>query len=149
MTSVSNISVIINSKIGKSHDDSDSQIYDSESWLNNISNQNKKESQIRKDRCEICNSKEDNFEGHHIAGRKHDYKQITACLVCHRWLSNRQKIWDKRWEKENLSENLRDAFFLMGLYDILILKSRKTGISHYENLGYSYTENISQLLKRG
>jgi hypothetical protein len=60
-----------------------------------------------------------------------------------------QKIWDKRWEKENLSENLREAFFFMGLYDILVLKSKKTGNSLYEEYAYSLIEDISKLLKRG
>ena len=147
-TSISNISVIINSKIGLLRDHTDYINDNSESWLNNINNQNRKESLIRKERCEICNSKEDYFEGHHIAGRKHDYRQVTACKSCHRWLSDKQKTWDKRWEKENLSENLRQAFFLQGLQDILILKSKKIE-DFLEALGYSYTENISELLKRG
>lgn len=148
---ISKVSTTVNSKIGKIHDDIDSQIYDSDIWVNGIINQTERQSKIKKERCEICNSKEDSsdLELHHIAGRKHDYRMITVCLSCHRLLSDRQKTWDKRWEKENISENLRDAFFLLGLQDILILKTRKTGISIYENLGYSYTENISELLKRG
>ncbi len=149
MTSVPNTSVIINSKIGQLRDYVEQNINEIELWLNHTINQHKKESLIRKEKCEICNSKEDSFEGHHIAGRKHDYRMMTVCLSCHRLLSDRQKTWDKRWEKENISENLKDAFFLLGLQDILILKTRKTGISIYENLGYSYTENISELLKRG
>jgi hypothetical protein len=146
---ISEVSITVNSKIGKIRDDIDSQIYDLDLWVNGIVTQTKKDSFIRKQRCEVCNSKEDNFEGHHIAGRKHDYRQITACKICHRWLSDRQKNWDKRWENENLSDDLRQAFFLLGLHDMLILKSRKTGISLYENLGYSFTEIISELLKRG
>ena len=144
----SNISTILNSKIGLLRDNKDYIFNDFESWLNQIIKQSKKESLIRKERCEICNSKEDSFEGHHIAGRKHDHRQITTCKSCHRWLSDRQKTWDKRWEKENLSENLRQAFFLQGLQDILILKSKKIE-NFLEALGYSYTENISELLKRG
>lgn len=143
------MSSIINSKIGILRDNTDHTINDFESWLNNIINQTRKESLIKKERCEICNSKEDNFEGHHIAGRKHDYRQITLCKICHKWLSDRQKNWDKRWEKENISDDLRQAFFLLGLQDSLILKSRKTGISLFENLGYLFTEDISELLKRG
>lgn len=149
LISVPNISVIINSKIGQLRDDTDHNINEMDSWLNSILTQSKKDSLIRKQRCEVCNSREESFEGHHIAGRKHDYLQITACKSCHRWLSDRQKTWDRHWEKENLSEDLRIAFFLLGMQDILILKSKKTGISLYETLGYSFTEIISELLKRG
>lgn len=145
----SNISTILNSKLGLLRDHVELEINQIDKWINSLTNQSKLESNKRKERCEICNSKEDYFEGHHIAGRKHDYRQVTVCKPCHRWLSDKQKTWDKRWEKENLSENLRDAFFLQGLQDILILKSKKTGNSLYDDLGYFYTENISELLKRG
>ncbi len=148
LTSVPNVSVIINSKIGALRDDTHYTINEMENWLNNIINQSKKESPIRKDRCEICNSKEE-FEGHHIAGRKHDWIQITSCISCHATLSLMQKKWDARWLKSNQSDNLKQAFFLLGLADILILKSKKTGNSLYEDLGYSFTEIIFELLKRG
>jgi len=144
----SNISTILNSKLGLLRDHVELEINFIEKWINSLTNQSKLESTKRKELCEICNSKEDYFEGHHIAGRKHDYRQVTACKSCHRWLSDKQKTWDKRWEKENLSENLRQAFFLQGLQDILILKSKKIE-NFLEALGYSYTENISELLKRG
>lgn len=147
-----NLSVIVNEKICHVKDSSDHEFNKIVIWINSIINQTKKESEIKKERCEVCNSKEEsnNKEGHHIAGKKHDYRQATVCKPsCHRWLSDRQKTWDRRWESNNLSENLKTAFFLMGLQDILILKSRKTENSIYENIGYSYTEIISELLKRG
>ncbi|MCH7560138.1 MAG: hypothetical protein IIC67_02005 [Thaumarchaeota archaeon] len=146
-TSISNISVIINSKVGLLRDNIDYIINDFESWLNNIINQTKKKSQTRTKRCEVCNSREDNFEGHHISGRKHDYRQITCCKPCHRWLSDKQKTWDKRWEQENLSDNLRLTFFLMGLHDILSLKSKKSESNLYEKLAMLLIEEISQGLK--
>ena len=148
MTFTLEIPVIINSKFVLLQDNKDYTFNNFGLWLNQITKQSKKESLIRKERCEICNSK-DVFEGHHIAGKKHDHRQITACLVCHRWLSDMQKIWDKRWEKENLSENLREAFFFMGLHDILVLKSKKTRDSLYEEYAYSLIEDISKLLKQG
>lgn len=146
-TSVSNISVIVNSKIGLLRDNVDHSINDFELWLNQIINQTRKESLIRKDRCEICNSKEDYFDGHHLAGRKHDYRQITACKLCHDELSMMQKIWDTQWLEYQESENLKQAFFLQGLRDILILKSKKSGNSLYEKLATSFIEDISHGLK--
>lgn len=146
-TSVSNISVIVNSKIGLLRDNVDHSINDFELWLNQIINQTRKESLVRKDICEICNSKEDCFEGHHLAGRKHDYRQITACKLCHDELSMMQKIWDTQWLEYQPSENLKQAFFLQGLQDILILKSKKSGNSLYEKLATSFIEDISHGLK--
>ncbi|MGI0047737.1 MAG: hypothetical protein ACREBB_11210 [Nitrosotalea sp.] len=84
---------------------------------------------------------------HHVAGRKHDFRMITACLECHEELSKLQKMWDVRWLDRELSDNLKKAFFLFGLYDILVLKSKKTGIFLYEKLGNSLIEEISELLK--
>jgi len=119
-------------------------------WIDDIIYQTIAQSKIKKERCEICNSKEDshNLELHHPSGNKHDYRTVTVCLVCHRWLTERQDTWDKRWLKKNQSDNIRKAFFLLGLQDILILKSIKTGDSHYARLAYSYNEKISVLLGR-
>jgi len=149
ITSIPNISVIINSKIGQLYDDTNHVINGAEIWLNDIIHQSKKESLIRKERCEVCNFKEVRFESHHIAGRKHDSRQITTCIPCHSELSLMQKRWDTRWLKSNQSDNLKRAFFLLGLTDILILKSKKIGNPIYWDLGYSYTEIIFELLKRG
>jgi len=149
LTSIPNISVIINSKIGLLRDNTHHTINEMEIWLNDIINQSRKESLIRKDRCEICTCLEIRFEGHHIGGRKHDFRQITSCIPCHDVLSLMQKRWDTRWLKSNQSNNLKQAFFLQGLADIIILKSKKTGNSFYEDLGDSYTEIIFELLKRG
>jgi hypothetical protein len=124
-------------------------IRDAQRWIDGIIYQRLEQSKIKKERCEICNSKEEpnNLEGHHQAGEKHDYRRITVCLVCHRWLTNKQKTWDKRWLEENQSEKIRQAFFLLGLQDILELKTIKTGNSIYRRLGESYTEKISALLE--
>lgn len=126
------------------------EIRETQKWIDNIIYQTKQDSKIKKERCETCNSKEDskNLELHHSSGRKHDYRIITVCLVCHRWLSDKQKTWDKRWLEENQSENIRQAFFLLGLQDVLKLKSIKTGNSIYEKLAYSYNEKISMFLGR-
>jgi len=119
-------------------------------WIDDLIHQTKQESKIKKQRCEICNSKEDlcDLELHHISGRKHDYRTITVCLVCHRWLSDKQKIWDKRWLEKNQTEYFIQAFFLLGLQNILELKTIKTGNSIYKKLADSYDEKISVLLGR-
>ena len=125
------------------------EIRDNQKWINNLIYQTVPESKIKKERCEICSSKEDSkyLEGHHDAGEKHDYRIATVCIPkCHRWLSDRQKEWDARWKEVNQPENLRQAFFLLGLRDMQILKSKYTGNSMYERLGYSYKEKINVLL---
>ena len=149
MNSVSDISVVVNSKVGLLRDNIDYIINDLESWINNLSYQTKKEPQIKKERCEVCNSKEDSsdLELHHIAGRKHDWRKITSCLLCHAELSLMQKKWDIQWLKPNQSESIRQAFFLQGLQDILILKSKKTGNFHYEKYAILLIEEISKRLK--
>lgn len=144
---LSNISIVVNSKLGLLRDNTELEITCLEGWLNSIVYQSKQESLIRKDRCEICNSKEDDFEGHHIAGRKHDWRQITACIFCHAELSLLQKLRDERWSKHNQSESLKESFFLYGLYDILILKSKKTGNSFYTKYANLFVEDISKRLK--
>ena len=124
------------------------EIKHTQKWIDDLIYQTKQDSKIKKDRCEICNSKEEsrNLELHHTSGRKHDYRTITVCLVCHRWLSDKQKTWDKRWLDKNSSEYIRQGFFLLGLQNILELKSIKTGNSIYAKLAYSYNEKISVFL---
>lgn len=121
-----------------------------QNWTDDIFYQTPEQSKTKKERCEICNSKEDSkcLELHHLSGRKHDYRTITVCLICHRWLTERQDTWDKRWLEVNQPENLKQAFFILGLQDVFILKSMKIRNNIYEKLGYSYNEKISVLLGR-
>ncbi len=143
--------IISSQKLGELRDKNNSKIDEIEKWVHEIIMQSESESKIKKKRCETCNSREEpnELEGHHVAGRKHDYRQITCCKTCHRLLSDRQKMWDRRWLLENQSQNLKTTFFLLGLQDILILKSKRTDCSLYEELGHLYTETISELLKVG
>ena len=141
------ISLLVNSKIGLIRDETLQEIDCAESWLNDIINQILAESAIKKDKCEICNSAYSR-DLHHIAGRKHDFRTITACKPCHAELSQSQKIWDARWYKTNQPEHIRNAFFLLGLHDILLLKSRKTANSIYEELAKSFRQDIATLLTR-
>ena len=143
------LSLVSLEAIGKIRDEFYSEINVIESWIISLHNQTEGEAKTKKKRCVICNSKEDScdLELHHIAGRKHDFRMITACVSCHRYLSDSQKLWDKRWLLQNQSEKLRECFFLLGLYDILILRSKKTGNSIFERLAEKYIERISLLLK--
>ncbi len=143
--------VIVNSRICEWKDSIDTEKDAIGQWVNHILNQKEEESLVRKQRCEVCLSKEDQseLELHHIAGKKHDYRTITTCIRCHVKLTNGQKLWDARWWRGNQSENLKIAFFLKGLHDLLTLKADKTGNSAYRALAEMLVENISQLLKTG
>jgi|APSaa5957512535_1039671.scaffolds.fasta_scaffold58840_2 hypothetical protein len=140
--SLISIQTDVNSVIGVTRDKIDLEIKQIEFWLNDIISRNKS---IKKNRCEICNSCEqsNNLELHHIAGRKHDPRTITVCKKCHRWLSDKQKTWDKRWLVTNASELLCTSFFHQGLQDILSLKSIKNGNSIYQKIADRLTEKIS------
>ncbi len=140
------LSVLVNFKIGTLRDDTLQCIDTAENWLNGILNQSLAESRVKKEKCEICNS-ESTSELHHVAGRKHDFRTITSCKTCHTELSESQKTWDARWYKTNQPQSLNYAFFLLGLHDILLLKSKKTANSIYEELAKKLRQEISTLLK--
>ena len=135
--------------IGKLRDDTLDTIDEIESWINEIVCKSKNKSiQEKKNRCEICNSKEEsyNLELHHLAGVKHDYRTITVDRKCHHELSESQKTWDARWLQKNQPENIRLGFLLMGIHDVLMLKGRKTGISACEELAKKLRQRIYQTL---
>jgi len=139
------LSVLVNSKIGTLRDDTLQYIDTAENWLNGILNQSLAESRVKKKKCEICNS-ESICELHHVAARKHDFRTITVCKPCHAELSESQKTWDARWYKLNQPQVLKYAFFLLGLHDILLLKSKKTANSFYEQLAKQLRQEIANLL---
>jgi len=141
------ITIFVNSKIGTVRDDTHLEINRIESWINELLTQSKNIS--KKQRCEVCNSKEEsyNLELHHISGKKHDWRVITICRRCHVELSESQKTWDVRWLKINQSQHVRKAFFLLGLYDILILRSKFTASDVCYNLATHFRQKISDLLQ--
>jgi len=141
------LSVLVNSKIGSIRDETLQEINSAEGWLNDTINQTLAESPNKKDKCEICNSASSQ-DLHHVAGRKHDFRTITACKLCHVELSQSQMTWDARWYRTNQPEHIKNAFFLLGLHDILLLKSRKTANSIYEELAKSFRQDIATLLTR-
>ena len=117
-----------------------------EEWMNQLTEQDKKEAITMKDQCEICNSKE-KLELHHIAGRKHDYRTLTVCRVCHDKLSACQNQWDGRWWQQDQPEPLKEAFFFLGLRDILQLKAKKDNNTMYEALAVKMSVDISKRLR--
>ena len=135
--------------IGKLRDDTLDTIDEIEGWINEIVTKPKNKSmQEKKNRCEICNSREEpyNLELHHIAGRKHDYRTITVDKKCHYELSESQKTWDARWLQKDQPENVRLGFLLMGIHDVLMLKGKKTGCTAYEELAKKLRQRIYQTL---
>lgn len=144
---MNDVTVFVNSKVGTVRDDMQLEINEIESWLNEILVQTK--NIPKKERCQICNSRETsyNLEQHHIAGRKHDYRIITVCRRCHAELSESQKTWDVRWLKTNQPEHVRNAFFLLGLHDILILRSKYTSSEMCYSTATHLRQKISDLLQ--
>ena len=144
---MNDITVFINSRIGVMRDDVQLEINRIEIWLNEILTQTKNIS--KKERCEVCNSREMqyNLEQHHIAGRKHDWRVITVCRKCHAELSESQKTWDVRWLEINQTEYMRSAFFLLGLHDVLVLRSRFTVSYTCHAIATSFRQKISDLLQ--
>jgi len=137
--------------IGKLRDDTLDTIDEIERWINEIVCKPKNKSmQEKKNRCEICNSKEEpyNLESHHLAGIKHDYRTICVDRKCHHELSESQKTWDNRWLQKNQPESVRLGFLLMGIHDVLMLKGKKTGISAYEELAKKLRQRIHQTLNQ-
>lgn len=148
MNSIHSKQIIETSKIvGKARVICDLEFQNTEFWLNQTINQTPKQSKIVKKECEICSTK-GKCELHHIAGEKFDFRTISACVPCHRWLTNRQKLYDARWWFPTNDENIKQGFFYLGIYDILILKAKKTGNAIYESIANSYIETISQYLRR-
>jgi len=148
MISTFDLFILVNSKIGMVRDEKLDEISSAEAWLNQIFNQTLEQSSFKKKSCEVC-SFQSYRELHHIAGRKHDFRIITACKQCHTELTESQKTWDARWYKPNQPENIRLAFFLLGLHDILLLKSKKIANSIFEELAKKLRQDIATLLTRG
>ena len=147
INNIHSLQVIETSKIvGKARMLCDLEFENTERWLNQTINQTNKQAKSIKKECEICGTK-GKCELHHISGRKFDYRTISACVPCHSWLTNRQKVYDARWWFPTDDENLKSGFFYLGIYDILTLKAKKTGNAIYESIANSYIENISQYLR--
>ena len=149
VSKITSLQTLMGFCIGKLRDDTLDTIDEIEAWVNEIVCKSKNKSmQEKKNRCEVCNSREEsyNLELHHIAGRKHDYRTITVDKKCHYELSESQKTWDGRWLQKDQPENICLGFLLMGLHDILLLKGRNTKNSAYEELAKKLRQRIYQAL---
>ena len=147
--SIATLQTMLWSGIGQLRDENQDTINDMEKWVMEIILKPKNRSmQEKKNRCEICNSKEEsyNLELHHLSGIKHSHQTITVDRHCHQQLSQQQKVWDSRWLQKDQPENVRLGFLLMGLHDVLMLKGRKTGINSYEELAKKLRQRIYQML---
>lgn len=147
-----NLAIIVNMPIGEWLDETQQAIEEDIEWINGIVCQTPEESKIKKDRCEICNSKEDSIylELHHLGHKRFNHITITACKSinnCHGILTERQMLHEHLLRIENPSEELKIAIFLMDWQDVLLLKAEKTGNSNYRALARKYTPIIREYLK--
>jgi hypothetical protein len=148
-----NLAIIVNKPIGEWQDGIQQSLEDIIKWVNRIVCQTPEESRIKKDRCEICNSKEKPFdlELHHIGHERFwPDMRITACIVnnnCHGIFSERQMMHEHLLRIKNPSEELKIAIFLMDLQDILSLKADRTGNSNYRILARKYTPMIREYMR--
>ena len=141
------VSLTVSERLGHWKDDKSSTIRSFERWLNTLLFQTLEESHLKKERCEVCNSREKSteLELHHIGGTKHDFRTTTVCIRCHRILTKWQEQWDLRWYDEEQSEELRKAFVLCGLYDILVLKTRFTCDTMYQEYADYLIDDIHKM----
>ncbi|MBS3923556.1 MAG: hypothetical protein KGZ37_10495 [Nitrosarchaeum sp.] len=140
--------IIFNEKISTVNDRIQYEINQIRIFLNELFNQTKIESEIKKKYCQVCLARHVSFEGHHCAGEKHDYRQITVCIPCHNTLTERQKLWDSRWWDYTDSEILKLSFLYRGVYDILYLISEKRQNSIYSDIADSIIP-ITSFLQNG
>jgi len=137
--------IILNEKISTVNDRIQYEINQVRLFLNELFNQTQKDSDIKKKYCEICLARHISLEKHHVAGRKHDHRQITTCIPCHNILTKRQKLWDTRWWDYTDSKVLQLAFLYHGVYDILNLISEKRQDSLYADIADSIIDMTSFL----
>lgn len=118
-----------------------------ESWFLEIIKQTEANYK-KKDDCLVCGAKPEPklLESNHIAGEKHDYRKETLCVECHREFTEVQMTWSPKWYKYEQPEPVRRLFLYMGIRDILVLKSKKTGNSIYEKFSRKLNSVISTLI---
>lgn len=76
--------------------------------------------------CIICGH--DNpldLEYHHVAGKNNDDLTVSVCRNCHGRLSRYQRFWPNTWTQKDNPLDLKRAFFLRGLADILRLTAER------------------------
>lgn len=74
--------------------------------------------------CVTC-GREDDLEANHVAGRRHGELIVPLCAaVCHPRFTEGQDLWPAAWQSPKRSPDLDLALLLLGLHDLLLLKSR-------------------------
>lgn len=139
--------IVFNEKISTINDKVQYETNQLRVFLNKLLNQTQKDSEIREKYCEVCLARHVSFEGHHVAGRKHDFRQITVCIPCHNILTLRQQLWDDRWLHDTDSETLKMSFLYHGVHDILKLISEKRQDSLYSQVADSLVYTTAYLQK--
>jgi len=108
-------------------------------------------SKKKEDFCWICRRTfpPDKLEENHAASKKHDkYRTETLCVSCHREFSNRQQTWDARWWLEDQPGCLRETFLYLGISQMLLQRSAKSGSSFYEKFAWKINNVIAEMLRR-
>lgn len=142
-----NLVVTLTGKTSNLRDETNMEIDKLESWFLEIVKQTEKNYKKR-DYCWVCGVKPgpDLLESNHIGGQKHDYRKETMCVTCHREFTETQMTWGSRWYRYEQPEQIRRLFLYMGIRDILVLKSKKTGNSIYEKFSRKLNSVISTLI---
>lgn len=65
--------IVFNEKISIINDNTLHETNQGRIFLNKLTNQTPKDSEIKEKYCEICLARHVSFEKHHVAGRKHDH----------------------------------------------------------------------------
>lgn len=140
--------VVFNEKISGVNDNIQHETNNARLFLNEIICQPQNVPYIRKKYCEVCLARHISFEGHHVAGCKHDHREITACIPCHNILTKRQTLWDSRWWNDTDLENLKLSFLYRGVYDVLKLIAEKRQDSLYSDIADSIIP-VTSFLQNG
>lgn len=91
------------------------------------------------------------LEDNHVGGRTHGDLAVPMCIPDHRRFSERQGAWDPRWTAGPRSPELDEAFPLLGLYELLLLRAERVARSKsgaYLALAESVREQYARAARR-
>ncbi|MGI0132814.1 MAG: hypothetical protein ACREDK_06975 [Thermoplasmata archaeon] len=91
------------------------------------------------------------MEGNHVAGEKHGDLVVPMCIPCHQKFSQGQKLWPSEWLDERRSPDIDMMLLLLGLHDLLILRSRHVpdhAVGAYLSLAASLSEQYQRVARR-
>jgi hypothetical protein len=77
--------------------------------------------------CLLCGDVLDPWiiQEHHIAGRKNNSLTIPVCPTCHTQLTSKQSCWPEEWTRKNNPPQIKKAFMLMGMADVMTLMGKQ------------------------